>query len=171
MYNKTLLFSKGLIKITFYSFKLIVILDFIFTTMKHFYYYILLIMVFISCQEKVSPESISKINGYWEIVKVQMPDGQEKEYSINEMIDYIEWNGKTGFRKKVTPQFDGKYLVNDETESIVVTDSLGHFCISYQTNYAKWKEEILQIKDSVLVLKNDQEIEYHYKRFKPISIQ
>lgn len=139
--------------------------------MKHFYYYFFLAMLLISCREKVSQDSISKINGYWEIEKVQMPGGIEKEYSINEMIDYIEWNGKSGFRKKVTPQFDGKYLVNDETENIVISDSLGRFYISYQTNYAKWKEEIIEIKDSILVVKNNQEIEYHYKRFKPISIQ
>lgn len=139
--------------------------------MKSLLFYLLFFVVFISCQEKVSPESISKINGYWEIQKVQMLDGQKKEYSINETIDYIEWNGKTGFRKKVKPQLDGKYLINNESEEIEIVDSSGTFYIHYQTNYAKWKEEIVKIKDSVLILKNDQEIEYHYKRFKPISIQ
>ncbi|MBC8884389.1 hypothetical protein H9X57_16510 [Flavobacterium piscinae] len=68
--------------------------------MKPFYYFLLFSVALISCQEKVSPESISKINGYWEIQKVQLPDGQEKEYNINETVDYIEWNGKTGYRKK-----------------------------------------------------------------------
>lgn len=139
--------------------------------MQRFYFFLLLYLVFTSCQKKVSPASISKINGYWEIEKVKIPDGTKKEYLINEMIDYIEWNGKSGFRKKVTPQLNGKYLVNDETENINISDSLGHFYIHYQTNYAKWKEEIVELKDSILIVKNNQEIEYHYKRFKPISIQ
>lgn len=139
--------------------------------MKQLFYSLLFSFVLISCQEKVSPESISKINGYWEIQKVQMPDGQEKGYTINETIDYIEWNNKTGFRKKVKPQFDGKYLTNDELETIQIKDSSGIFHIHYKTDFAQWSEEILSLTDSVLVLKNKQNLEYHYKRFKPISIQ
>lgn len=139
--------------------------------MKPFYYFLLFSVALISCQEKVSPESISKINGYWEIQKVQLPDGQEKEYNINETVDYIEWNGKTGFRKKVKPQFDGKYLTNDELETIQIKDSSGIFQIQYKTDFAKWSEEILSLTDSILVIKNKQNLEYHYKRFKPITIQ
>lgn len=139
--------------------------------MKPFYYFLLFSVALISCQEKVSPDSISKINGYWEIQKVQLPDGQEKEYNINETVDYIEWNGKTGFRKKVKPQFDGKYLTNDELESIQIKDSSSVFQIHYKTNFAQWSEDILVLTDSILVIKNKQNLEYHYKRFKPITIQ
>ena len=139
--------------------------------MKQLFYSLLFSVVLISCQEKVSPDSISKINGYWEIQKVQLPDGQEKEYKINETVDYFEWNNKTGFRKKVKPQFDGKYLTNDELETIQIKDSSGIFLIHYKTDFAQWSEEILTLTDSILVLKNKQDLEYHYKRFKPISIQ
>lgn len=139
--------------------------------MKSLLFYLLFLVVLISCQEKVSPESISKINGYWEIQEVQLPDGQKKEYTINETIDYIEWNGKTGFRKKVKPQLDGKYLINNESEKIEIYDSSGTFYIRYQTNYAKWTETFVTLSDSVLILKNKQNLEYHYKRFKPIYIQ
>ncbi|RAR46592.1 lipocalin family protein [Flavobacterium lacus] len=139
--------------------------------MKPLFFFLLFSALFISCQEKVSPDSISKINGYWEIKKVQLPDGQKKEYSINETVDYIEWNGTSGFRKKVKPQFDGKYLTNDELEAIHIKDSSGIFQIHYKTDFARWSEEIVSLTDSILVLKNKQNLEYHYKRFKPISIQ
>ncbi len=139
--------------------------------MKQLFYSFLFSVVLISCQEKVTPDSISKINGYWEIQKVQWPDGQEKEYKINETVDYIECNDKTGFRKKVKPQLDGKYVTNDELETIQVTDSAGVFRIHYKTNYAQWSEEIVMLTDSLLVLKSKQNLEYHYKRFKPISIE
>ncbi|MDP2160421.1 MAG: hypothetical protein Q8K02_08070, partial [Flavobacterium sp.] len=110
-------------------------------------------------------------NGYWEIQKVQLPDGHEKKYTVNETVDYIEWNDTIGFRKKVKPQFDGKFLTNDEFETIQIKDSSGIFKIHYKTDFAKWSEEILSINDSILVLKNKQNLEYHYKRFQPISIQ
>ena len=139
--------------------------------MKQLFYSLLFFGLLMSCQEKVSPDSISKINGYWEIQKVQLPDGQDKEYNINETVDYIEWNGKTGFRKKVKPQFDGKFQTNDEMESIQIKDSSSIFQIHYKTNFAQWSEEILFLTDSILVLKNKQNLEYHYKRFKPITLQ
>jgi len=130
--------------------------------MKHFFYSILILVFFISCQEKVTLESISKINGYWEIQKVELPDGQKKEYKINETVD---------FRKKVTPQFDGTFLINDELEEIQIKDSSGIFQIHYKTPYTQWKEEIITLTDSILVLKNKQNLEYHYKRFTPFSIK
>lgn len=139
--------------------------------MKQFFYSFLFSVVLISCQEKVTSDSIAKINGYWEIQKVQWPDGQEKEYKVNETVDYMEWNDKTGFRKKVKPQLDGKYITNDELETIQITDSVGVFRIHYKTNYAQWSEQIVMLTDSVLVLKNKQNLEYHYKRFKPVLIQ
>jgi len=139
--------------------------------MKQFFYLFLFSIVFISCQQHVSPDSIKKINGYWEIQKVELPDGQEKEYSINETADYIEWNGTTGFRKKVKPQFDGTFLTNDELEEIKISDSSGFYKIEYKTAFAQWSEEIVEITDSILVLKNKQNLEYQYKRFKPFSIK
>ncbi|MBA4154870.1 lipocalin family protein [Flavobacterium sp.] len=139
--------------------------------MKHFFYSILISVFFISCQEKVTLESISKINGYWEIQKVELPDGQKKEYKINETVDYFEWKESVGFRKKVTPQFDGTFLINDELEEIQIKDSSGIFQIHYKTPYTQWKEEIITLTDSILVLKNKQNLEYHYKRFTPFSIK
>jgi hypothetical protein len=139
--------------------------------MKQFFYFFLFSIVLFSCQQQVSPDSISKINGYWEIQKVELPDGQEKEYSINETVDYIEWNGTTGFRKKVKPQFDGTFLTNDELEEIKISDSSGVYKIVYKTAFAQWSEDIIEISDSILVLKNKQKLEYHYKRFKHYSIK
>ena len=139
--------------------------------MKQFFYSLLFLVLFISCQQQVSPEAISKINGYWEIQMVELPDGKEKEYKINETVDYFEWNENKGFRKKVKPQLDGTFITNNEAEEIQLSDSLGSYTIQYKTAYAQWKEEIVVITDSVLVLKNKQNLVYHYKRFTPFSIK
>ena len=139
--------------------------------MKQFFYSLLFLVLFISCQQQVSPEAISKINGYWEIQKVELPDGKEKEYKINETVDYFEWNENKGFRKKVKPQLDGTFLTNNESEAIQIKDSSGIQIIYYKTAYAQWNEEIIALTDSLLVLKNKQNLEYHYKRFTPFSIK
>lgn len=129
------------------------------------------ILTLVSCNQKIKQEDLPKINGYWEIEKVLLPDGEKKEYKVNESIDYFELKDKKGFRKKVYPQLDGKYLINDVKENIVITDSSGIFFINYATAYSKWKEQIVTIKDSTLVLKNEAKLEYHYKRQTPFSLK
>ncbi len=139
--------------------------------MKQLYFIVLVSFFLVSCQEKVTLDSLSKINGYWEIQKVQFPDGQKKEYSINETVEYFNWQDSRGFRKKVIPQYDGTFITNDEFEAFQIKDSSGIFQIHYQTDFARWSETILTLTDSVLVLGNKQHFRYHYKRFQPISLQ
>lgn len=124
-----------------------------------------------ACQEKVKPEDVAKINGYWEIEKVNLPDGNEKNYKINETIDYFEVKSDSGFRKKVTPQFDGKYLVNDEYEKVKVVMEGEKVFLKYSTEYSEWKEEIVKVSEEKLVLKNAAEMEYEYKRPTPFSVK
>lgn len=124
-----------------------------------------------ACKEKVKPEDISKINGYWEIETVTTPDGNEREYKISETIDYFEIKNDSGFRKKVMPQFDGKYLVNDKSEKIKIVREEDRIYLSYTTEYSTWKEEILEVSDEKLVLKNASEIEYQYKKPTPFTLK
>ena len=128
-------------------------------------------LLIISCNSKVSPEELNKINGYWEVTLVQTPDGEEKEYGMPTAVDYIELKGDSGFRQKVVPQLDGKYLTNDVKEMITVKDSASSTYLFYKTDYASWSEEIIEITDESLVTKNDQDFKYHYKRFEPIKIE
>lgn len=125
----------------------------------------------LSCQQKVDKKDLPKINGYWEIEKVIMADGKEKDYKVNETADYFEIKGSKGMREKVMPQFDGKYIVNDLKEKVEIFEKEGVFFIRYETPYTKWTEEIIAVSDKQLVLKNEQKIEYHYKKAIPFSIK
>jgi len=124
-----------------------------------------------SCGNTVSDEDLAKLNGYWEIEEVIMTDGGKKEYTVNPTIDYFQLKGKEGFRKKVMPQFDGTYRVNDLSEKIAIVKEDGKTYINYTTEYAKWKEELLELDDKELVVKNQHDIEYHYKRPQPFSVK
>jgi hypothetical protein len=139
--------------------------------MKNTVITLLAAVALVSCNQKITNEDIAKINGYWEIENVKLPDGKNKDYKINEAIDYFEIKDKKGFRKKVYPQLDGKYLVNDLKENVTITDSSGVYFVNYQTDYSKWKEQIIEIQDSVLVLKNKANLEYHYKKPIPFSLK
>ena len=127
--------------------------------------------LFVACIPKVSDTDIVKINGYWEIQKVELPQGGKKEYKVNETIDFFALKENKGYRQKVMPLLDGTYLTNEIKEIISLSTVDGNYYINYSTNYGKWKEEILEIKDSVLVLKNQENLEYHYKRQIPFSLK
>ena len=124
-----------------------------------------------SCKQKITDADIPNLNGYWEIEKVELPDGDKKEYKVNETIDFFKIDGNKGFRKKVMPQLDGTYLTNDIQEDIVIAVKDGDATIQYKTTYASWKEEIIELTKDKLVVKNEQDLEYHYKRPVKFSVK
>lgn len=135
---------------------------------------ILLLIVLVSalsCKQKITEADLSNLNGYWEIEKVELPDGDKKEYKVNETIDFFKITDKKGFRSKVMPQIDGTYLTNDLKEDVVVVLKDGDATIQYKTNYANWNEEIIELSKDKLVVKNQQDLEYHYKRPVKFSIK
>ena len=139
--------------------------------MKKYLLFTLFLFIFYSCKEKISDTDIKKINGYWEIEKVEFSDGTEKEYKVNETIDFFEIKDKIGLRKKVLPQFNGKYLVNDTSEAIKIISIDSEFFLEYKTQYTSWKEEIIELDNEKLVLKNDSSVTYHYKKSIPFSVK
>lgn len=139
--------------------------------MKKVFSIILVVLFFTGCKQHIDEKELVKINGYWEIEKAELPDGSKKEYKVNTTIDFFEIKGKKGFRKKVMPQLDGSYLMNDLSESIEVVNREGDIILNYATPYAKWKEKIIALSEEKLVIKNDQDIEYHYKKPKPFSVK
>ena len=135
---------------------------------------ILLLIVLVSalsCKQKITEADLSNLNGYWEIEKVELPDGDKKEYKVNETIDFFKIEANKGFRKKVMPQLDGTYLTNDIQEDIVIAVKDGDATIQYKTTYASWKEEIIELTKDKLVVKNEQDLEYHYKRPVKFSVK
>ena len=135
---------------------------------------IVLFLVFsllVSCKQSITEADLQNLNGYWEIEKVMLPDGEKKEYKINETVDFFKVEDKKGFRKKVMPQVDGTYLTNDSEEDITIFVKDGDATIRYKTNYANWDESIIKLTAEKLVLKNKQELEYHYKRHVPFTVK
>ena len=133
--------------------------------------FLLVSFLFISCQQKIKPEDISKINGYWEIEKVVFDQGDDKEYGINESYDYFQVDkNNAGFRKKVMPQLDGSFVVNDTYENVKIRFEDNKVFLDYATAYAKWSEELIAISDKELVLINTDKKEYHYKKAESINI-
>jgi hypothetical protein len=138
--------------------------------MKNTFALLFFAVVLIGCQKEVTATDIQKINGYWEIEKVIFADGTEKDYGINDTYDYFEIKGNEGFRKKVTPQIDGTFFVNEASEKVCIEKVNAKCIIHYTTSFAKWNEELVAVSDQELVTINEARKEYHYKKAGPINI-
>lgn len=139
--------------------------------MKNTFRIVILSLLFVGCQQKIKPTDIAKINGYWEIEKVVLEDGDYKEYGMNENFDYFEiGKNNKGIRKKVMPQLDGTFLVNDTYENVSVRFADDKAYLDYSTPYMKWTEEIVALSADKLVMLNAEKKEYHYKKTQPINL-
>ncbi len=135
--------------------------------MKNYFYLLLLLITLISCNSKPSKESIIKINGYWEIEKVVFPDGNKKEYQVNEFIDHIYLKNTIGTRQKLAPQLDGSFLKGALQDEIRIVDSANCYFLKTKSKFTKWEEKVISVSDDALVLENETKIKYYYKKFIP----
>ena len=138
--------------------------------MKNTFKILLVSLFFVGCQQKIQPTDIAKMNGYWEIQKVVFDKGEDRDYKMNESFDYFQIANNKGIRKKVMPQLNGTFLVNDAFEKIIVRFAKDKVYLDYATDYAKWSEELIALSDEELVLKNEENKEYHYKKTGPINL-
>ncbi|NGX84236.1 lipocalin family protein [Aequorivita sp. KMM 9714] len=131
---------------------------------------IILTTVLFSCKKPNPEEQKQHLNGYWEINTVEMPDGEVKNFGVNTIIDYIEINGDSGTRTKVSPKFDGTFNTNGVTEDFTLNIEENQLIMHYKTSFDEWKEIVVEAKDSTLVLKNRDNKTYTYNRFKKFDI-
>ncbi len=132
---------------------------------------LLFVLICFSCSKKIEKDELKNINGYWEIKSVKTSDGASKQYKVNETIDYFEIKKNKGFRQKVMPQFDGKFLTNGVQEEVTIIEKNNEFYLEYKTKYGKWIETLITISDSTMELKNVDNTVYNYKRFVPFSLK
>lgn len=132
---------------------------------------LLFILICFSCSKRIEKEDLKYINGYWEIKSVETSEGVSKQYKVNETIDYFEIKNNKGYRQKVMPQLDGKYLTNGVQEAVNIIEKNNEIYLEYKTKYGKWRETLISISDSTMELKNANNTVYNYKRFVPFSLK
>lgn len=123
-----------------------------------------------SCEDKNTSIDINKLNGYWEIVQAQNPYGKSVVYSINTQIDYFEIEDSLGFRKKMKPDLNGNYTTSKALEKFTLYTENDSLKLDYTTPYDSWTEVILELNDSLMLVINQKDFLYTYKKFEPINI-
>lgn len=129
-----------------------------------------MVLSLVSCSDNPK-KMLTHLNGYWEISKAEMNDGIEKDYNFNASIDYIMVNDSLkGFRKKLSPNFDGSFTTSQDAEAIEVKIENDSLNLYYSTPYAKWKETVLEANETHLKIVNFKKDVYLYKRYVPLDL-
>lgn len=137
--------------------------------MKRFIFVVAFI-VLVSCS-KNPKDFLTHINGYWEIDQVIFINGDVKTYKYNESIDYISINDSLkGFRKKLKPGFNSKYITSKDAEGITAKIENDSLNLYYKTSSASWKETVLDVNKNQLKIVNDTETIYVYKRHETLKL-
>lgn len=132
---------------------------------------LLLFMSLVSCKSNVKEEELDFLNGYWEITKVELPDGETKSFKVNETIDFFNLDKKKGTRNKVIPQLNGTIISNSVLENFSILEKEDTYYFEYKTNYASWEEELVSITKQELVVKNSNDLVYYYKKREDLKIK
>lgn len=127
--------------------------------------------IFIACEKPNPKAQKQNLSGYWEIKTVEMPDGEKKEFNINTVVDYIEINGDSGSRTKVSPKFDGTFETNGISDNFTLKIEDDSLRMYYKTPFDEWKETVIKAKDSTLTVKNRDNKIYTYSKFKKFEFE
>lgn len=128
----------------------------------------LVLLLLLSCSGGPSREDLAFLGGYWEIRRVEFPDGSEKEYRANTSVEYLEWDGASGFRKKVQPTLQGTFLTSDDALPMEVLWRDGRLFLSFRGGEAPWEEEVLDLQQDLLITRHANGLRYEYTRYEPL---
>lgn len=134
--------------------------------------FVLIILVFCyGCSKKSFPEDQKQwVDGYWEIEKVLFK-GEKKEYTISSTIDFIYLETPTiGYRKKVTPTLNGKFLSNENQSAIELIIRNDSLFIVQKNKIANWEDYVKKADSLSMILQNDRGLQYYYKRYEPLNL-
>lgn len=132
---------------------------------------VLLLVLLTSCRQEVKPGDLNYLNGYWEIKEVVFPSGERKTYNLSQTVDYIETEGLSGFRKKVQPLPDGRFMTSDDAENFTIREKEGSYFMIYTNEMNTWEERISSLSESDFSVVNEEQIRYIYKRYQPIILE
>ncbi len=124
-----------------------------------------------ACGRNDPSEALQNINGYWQIDHVQVEKDSVIKYGFSQYIDYIKITDSSGYRKKLQPDFSGKFKTTRDAEKVKPEIKDKKLFLHYSTPYDSWTEEVLEADEDELVLKNRDGKIYYYQRYEPISLE
>ena len=92
-----------------------------------------------------------------------------KEFKMSGSVDYFKVNTDlSGYRKKVTPRFDGAFEMSQHESKFTLSIKDDHLWIHYDNNDVAYSEEITRANNASMVISNSDGFIYTYKPYEPL---
>lgn len=127
------------------------------------------LLFFIGCTNLKTPELLH-LEGYWEIKAVHAHGEVFQPRGAAPVVDFYHLEADSiGFKKKMTPTFNGLYQSSEDQIAFSVKKEGKRLFLHFDSALTPWKEEILSIDlEEMILFHNDKE--YHYKRHQKITL-
>ncbi|WP_435577628.1 lipocalin family protein [Gilvibacter sp.] len=113
----------------------------------------------------------SELQGYWQIESVSTNGQVVKAYQTNLVVDYFELpNEKSGVRKKLAPKLDGTFAKTNNSEVFRLIEEAGDYFIEFTTPYDSWREKVISLSETELILEDQEGTQYQYKPYEAVNI-
>jgi len=121
----------------------------------------------ISCLED---NKIELLNGYWEIESVKKEGQLIRKYPFSNTVDYFYINELEGYRKKVTSQSNGRFMVTLHQADLTISKENGEYILRYPDRNKTYFESIKEIDSQQLIILDKEGYIYRYNRYVPLEV-
>ena len=127
-----------------------------------------MMQIFFGCKDEITPADLNELNGYWNIDFITHKNETFYPKGATKLVDFYVIKDQNGFRKKVQPQFDNKFLVTEDLNNFKIFFE-GTDCFKkFETLWDQWEEKIIVLSNDKLILEH-QNNRYHYSRHNNID--
>ena len=113
---------------------------------------------------------VELLNGYWEIESVKKDGQLIKKYPFSNTIDYFYINNLEGYRKKVTSQSNGRFMVTLHQADLTISKEKEEYILKYPDRNKAYFESIKEIDSQQLIILDREGYIYKYNRYTPLEI-
>ena len=130
------------------------------------YHWTILILLFleIGCHSRFVKPDLGLLSGYWRIDFITKKNETFRPKGMTKLLDYYSLEKKNGVRKKVEPLINNKFIITEDQNPFIIIDNGKDYIIQFETRWDQWREKIIKLNKSELVLEHEEK-RYHYVRF------
>lgn len=124
-----------------------------------------LILGISSCHNSVENQ-VAKLEGYWNIDKVVLADGSEKEFPFSNHMDFFVIEGSKGMKHRVSPKYDGTMINYGSPIPFKWENDEGLLVLTFNEGDRSYRQAVVTATSKELVLLHDNGTKYYYQVYK-----
>ncbi|WP_194852127.1 lipocalin-like domain-containing protein [Nonlabens antarcticus] len=128
---------------------------------------IIIALITTSCSDQSTDVKLENLKGYWNIERVEKPDGEEKIFPFTNHMDFFEVNENGGTKSRVSPTFDGRFVSYGETVRFVWEMRENQLILIFEEGDKSYTQILKEATKEELILVHENGTVYYYQPYEP----